>query len=438
MTRKNSRPAGDALQGRQRRTIGRALRVLLVIGPLAGIVGVPTVQSSASSSIVLTETSYYTSVADNGSIYTYLNTLFSNFEKSHPGITIKREDIVNTGNNYITKVAEEAAAGNLPDVLMVDNPTLPTLASYGVLAPLNSIGTDLISTVAPAHQVEAKFNGTVYGYPLYTNSIALFYNKAILSAANIQPPTTWAQLLTDAKALTTPAHYGIAFSGETCGGCNVWQFLPFLLSNGGSLTRLTTPQSVQALTLWTDLVKEGAVDRDFTNWNQGPPEAQFAADKAAMMINGPWFFSTLNSVKGLNYGVVEIPVNTPGQTVVGPIGGEVWTIPKSNPATEKAALELLNYMAEPSVDVQLALGTGDISTVTAAVPVWQKSASPLYAPFLAELTHGFVRTSTLGALYPRIETAVGNGIVSAVIGKQTPAAAFATAQANVNSILEGN
>jgi ABC-type glycerol-3-phosphate transport system substrate-binding protein len=49
-----------------------------------------------------------------------------------------------------------------------------------------------------------------------------------------------------------------------------------------------------------------------------------------------------------------------------------------------------------------------------------------------------VRTSTLGVLYPRVETAVGNGIVSALIGKQTPAAAFATAQANVNSILEGN
>ena len=85
-------------------------------------------------------------------------------------------------------------------------------------------------------------------------------------------------------------------------------------------------------------LKEGAVDKDVTNWNQGQPEAAFAADKAAMMINGPWFFGTLNSVKGLNYGVVEIPVNTPGQAVVGPIGGEVWTIPKSNPATEKGCL----------------------------------------------------------------------------------------------------
>jgi multiple sugar transport system substrate-binding protein len=418
---------------------GRLLVALLAAGSAVGVLGISTGQASASSSkIVLTETSYYTSVASNGAIYTALNTVFSNFEKTHPGITIKREDIVNSGNSYLTAVAAEAAAGNLPDVLMLDNPTVPTLASYGELTPLSTLGPTAIPTLGAAQQAEAKFNGTIYGYPLYTNTIALFYNKAMFAAAHIQPPTTWAQLLTDAKALTNAQHYGIAFSGETCAGCNVWTFIPFLLTNGGSLTHLTTPQSVQALTLWTELTKEGAINKDFTNWNQGQPEAEFAAGKAAMMINGPWFFPTLNSVKGLSYGVVEIPVNTPGQNVVGPIGGEVWTIPKSNPTSEKAAYELLNYMAKPSVDASLATASGDIPTVKAAIPTWQKTASPLYAPLLAELKHGFVRTSTLGVLYPRVETAVGNGIVSALIGKQTPAAAFATAQANVNSILEGN
>ena len=413
------------------------MRVLVAAGSTATALSLPAAHASAAGgTITLTETSYYTS-SSSGPIYGYLTTLFSNFEKSHPGIVIKREDIPNSPQ-YLTTVAAEASAGTLPSVLMLDNPMVPTLASYNVLTPLSSLGPTAIATLGAAQQAEAKFNGTIYGYPLYTNTIALFYNKAILSAAKIQPPATWAQLLTDAKTLTNSQRYGIAFSGENCSGCNVWTFIPFLLSNGGSLTRLTTPQSVQALTLWADLAKEGAINKDFTTWNQGPPEAAFAAGKAAMMINGPWFFGTLNSVKGLNWGVVQIPVNTPGQAVVGPIGGEVWTIPKSNPATEKAAFELLNYMAKPSVDAALGTSTGDIPTVQAALPLWSKTAGALYQPFLAELKHGFVRTSTLGVLYPRVESAVGNGIVSALIGKQTPAAAFATAQANVNSVLEGN
>ena len=112
-----------------------------------------------AAAIVLTETSYYTSVDQNGPIYSALNTVFSNFEKSHPGITIKREDIVNSGNNYLTEVAAEAAAGTLPDILMLDNPTVPTLASYGVLTPLSTLGQTAIPTLGTAQQAEAKFNG---------------------------------------------------------------------------------------------------------------------------------------------------------------------------------------------------------------------------------------------------------------------------------------
>jgi multiple sugar transport system substrate-binding protein len=436
LTNKISQLASDTLLGRQPRAAGRSLRALFVAGSVVSAMVLPVAQASAApSTITLTETSYYPKSA--GPIYFYLNTVFKNFEKSHPGIIIKREDIPNSPE-YLTTIADEAAAGNLPDVLMLDNPMLPTIASYNVLTPLSSLGQTAISGLGAPQQEEAKFNGTIYAYPLYTNTIALFYNKAMLSAANITPPTTWAQLLTDAKALTNSQHYGIAFAGENCSGCNVWTFIPFLLTNGGSLTNLTSPQSVQALTLWTDLVKEGAVDKDVTNWNQGQPEAAFAAGKAAMMINGPWNFGNLNAVKGLNYGVVQVPVNTPGQVVVGPIGGEVWTIPNHTTSIEKAAFELLNYMAEPSVDAAFGTNTGDIPTVKAAIPIWAKTATPLYAPFQAELKQGFVRTGTLGVLYPRVESAIGNGIVSALIGKQAPAAAFKTAQANVNAILEGN
>jgi multiple sugar transport system substrate-binding protein len=437
MTRNSSLSVGGPRPGRAPKTSGRLARALFAAGTGVGTLVVPAAQASAASNgtITLTETSYYTSPS-NGPIYSYLNTVFRNFEKTHPGIVIKRNDIPN-GPAYSTKIEDEAASGTLPDVLMLDNPQLPNLAEYDILTPLASLGPTAISGVLPAQQFEAKFNGTVYGYPLYTNTIALFYNEDMLAAAHVRAPKTWAQLLTAAKTLTTPQHYGVAFSGQTGSGENVWQFEPFLLSNGGSLTHLTSPQSVQALTLWVELVKEGAVSKDVVNWSQGQPEAEFAAGKAAMMVNGPWFFGTLDKVKGLHYGVVEIPVNKPSQYVVPPIGGEVWTIPKTKPAIEKAAFQLLNYMATPSVDEQLALNTGDIPTVKAAVPAWSKQASPLFQPFLQELRHGWVRTSTLGVLYPAVETAVGNGIEAALIGKQSPAAAFADAEKQVKSIING-
>ncbi len=388
---------------------------------------------SATSTITLTEEDYY--FVGAGPIHSYLNTVFSNFMKLHPNIVIKRTII--PPSNYLTKVEDEVGASALPDVLMLDNPDLPYFAEYGVLTPLASLGPTAISTLEPPQAAEASFNGTAYAYPLYTNTIALFYNTDMLKSAGLQPPTTWAQLLTDAKTLTTPAHYGIAFSGQTGPGQNVWQFEPFLWSNGGSLTQLTSPQSVQALTLWAELAKEKAVSPDVSTWGQVQPEQYFADFKAAMMVNGPWFISTLNAVKGLHFGITEIPVNTPGQAVVPPIGGELWTIPKSNAATEKAAFELLNYMASPTVDEQLSLAEGDVPTVKAALAAWQPKAGPLMQPFLEELLHGRARTSVLGTNYPAVETVVGNAIESALLGKQTPSQAFASAQQQVQKTILG-
>ncbi|HUC14375.1 MAG TPA: extracellular solute-binding protein [Acidimicrobiales bacterium] len=426
----------------RRVAVQRSLKVIAAAGASLLFAASTATTASASANrasgsgptITLTEQDYY--FVGAGPIHTYLNTLFANFMKLHPNIVIQRTTI--PPSDYFTKVTDEAGANALPDVLMLDNPDLPYFAEYGVLAPLGSLGRTAISALQAPQQSESSFNGTVYAYPLYTNTIALFYNKTMFAAAGLQPPTTWAQLLTDAKALTTPAHYGIAFSGQTGPGQNVWQFEPFLWSNGGNLTQLTSPQSVQALTLWTDLVQEKAVSPAVTTWGQVQPENFFADSKAAMMVNGPWFLSTLNGVKGLDYGVAEIPVNTPGQNVVPPIGGELWTIPKSSSATEKAAFELLNYMASPSVDEQLSLAEGDVPTVKAALGPWKSKAGAQLQPFLQELLHGEARTAVLGTNYPAVETVVGNAIEAALLGKQTPAQAFAAAQKQVQSVIYGS
>jgi hypothetical protein len=124
----NSNPlVGKASQGGQRK--GRAARALLAAGSVVGMLGVPAVQASAASPIVLTETSYYSSYASNGPIYNYMNTIFRGFEKTHPGIIIKREDLPPNGS-YFTKIVDEAASNTLPDILMVDNPDRTWLAHF--------------------------------------------------------------------------------------------------------------------------------------------------------------------------------------------------------------------------------------------------------------------------------------------------------------------
>jgi multiple sugar transport system substrate-binding protein len=95
---------------------------------------------------------------------------------------------------------------------------------------------------------ECTYQGKQYCYPIGTNSIGLFYNKAMLKAAGLQPPTTWAELQADAKKLTKALVYGVAFDA-TANEQSTWQLEPFFWSNGAELSKVDTPAFQSALQL---------------------------------------------------------------------------------------------------------------------------------------------------------------------------------------------
>lgn len=153
----------------------------------------------------------------------------------------------------------------------------------------------------------STYQGKLYGLQPVTNTLGLFYNKDMLDKAGVKPPTTWAELKSAAKKLTSGRRYGIAFAAPaTYEG--TWQFLPFMWSNGGDEKDIATPRTAQALQLWVDLVKDGSASKSVVSWAQADADDQFAAGNAAMMINGPWQFPVLDKKTSLHYDVVQIPV----------------------------------------------------------------------------------------------------------------------------------
>ena len=70
-----------------------------------------------------------------------------------------------------------------------------------------------------------------------------------------------------------------------------------------------------------------------------------------MMVNGPWIFPDLNA-KGWKYnqeyGIVPIPTDKPGQTVVAPLGGETVDLGNSgSDEQKKLAWEWVQGMQQP-------------------------------------------------------------------------------------------
>jgi multiple sugar transport system substrate-binding protein len=337
------------------------------------------------------------------------------------GVTIEREVV--PGASLIAKVLQQASSRTLPDVLMIDNPDLQQIAATGALAPISDFGLSVDGYAAGV----ATYEGQVYGMQPVTNTIGLFYNEDVLAQAGVTPPKTWDELRTAAAALTQGQRYGIAFSANATYEAT-WQFLPFMWTNGGDETNIASPQVAQALQLWTDLVQSGSASRAVVNWTQADVKDQFVAGNAAMMINGPWHFPTLDKVQGLKYSVVPIPVPQAGATQVAPLGGETWTIPQTgDPARMAKAAEIVACLN--SDQNQLALAT-ERSTVPTKTGLREQfvAQEPKMAAFTEQVQTARSRTQMLGEKWPEAATRIYTAIQTALTGGASPQQALQQAQ----------
>jgi multiple sugar transport system substrate-binding protein len=411
----------------------RHVRWTAVLGAIVLLAGVGCGGSSGGGgggNITLTETDYYT--ADPA--LTPINTILHQCAKQ-VGVTLKPNHLER--NQMMQKVLQEAPSHSLPNLLMVDNPDLQQVASTGALEPLSKFGfrpSGYYSSILSA----GSYKGKVYALSQGVNSIALFYNKDLLTAANIaSPPQTWDQLTADAKALTHGSTYGFAFSAPATEE-GTWQFEPFFWSNGASFNHVNSPQAVQALQLWTSLVQSGSAPKDVVTWTQADLANNFAAGHLAMVINGPWNFNVFkeaSSTNNLHWAVAPIPVPKAGGKDVVPLGGEVWTVPVAKPAVEQKAWQVLSCMQQPAN--MLTWDRVGYVSPKPAVASQLAQQMPEIAPFVQEIPTARARTAQLGTKYPKVSEALWNAVQSALIGRQSPQDALNQAQQTVDQVLSG-
>lgn len=340
------------------------------------------------------------------------------------GVTIEREAV--PGADLIAKVLQQASSKTLPDILMIDNPDLQQIAATGGLSPIGDFG---LSAEGEAQGVidAATYEGEVYGLQPVANTIALFYNKDILEAAGITPPTTWDELKTAAAALTSGDQYGIAFSAPA-NYEGTWQFLPFMWSNGGDEQDIATEETAAALQLWVDLLSSGSASESVVTWTQADVNDQFIAGNAAMMVNGPWQFPVLNEVTDLNYEVVPIPAPEAGDDVVTPLGGETWTIPNTgDEARQAVAAKVIECLNSDENQLMLASARQTVPTRTALQDQFI-AENPSMEAFSELVQTSRSRTGELGADWPEAATKIYTAVQSALVGGLTPMEALQQAQ----------
>jgi multiple sugar transport system substrate-binding protein len=355
------------------------------------------------------------------------------FEAANPDVKIHFTYV--PFGELVSRTLQMAAVHKPPGISAVDNPDVLRVAKAGILKDISAEVAKIQSwsDVYPGPKAAVTDGSKVYGVPIGSNSLALYYNKKLFADGGVTtPPQTWDQL-TDVAAKTTKSPvYGIAFSAVNTEEAT-WQWEPFLWSNGGSLSDLSSKNAQVALELWVDWVKKGYASKDVVNWNQGDVPNQFIGGRAATMVMGPWQLSNVKK-SGVDFGIVTIPVPKAGSKPVVPLGGEVWCVVKGDPKVEQAAVKFIQFTQEPERLRKICDTFNYISSVR-SVARQQGEANPELRPFVDQMDTARARSQDGGAKYPEISLAARSAIQRALTGQASVEDALKDAAAKVKTVL---
>jgi multiple sugar transport system substrate-binding protein len=435
--------AGDALGGR-RTTLTEQVpspltrrRFLGAAGAAAGAAFLPGLVacggddddagggSSAGGNVTLTWWDYYNDANEKAVL-----DRIERYKKVKPNVTIER-----TGQPFAQlkqKLLQGATAGELPDIVVIDNPDHSSFAALGVL-------TDVTDRVADWGQESSYFEGPFastkyqdrsFGIPDNSNCLALWANTPLLEKAGVEIPTDWDELRAAAADLTAGKTKGLAVSAVKSEE-GTFQWLPFLWATGEDLDSLDSDGGRAALSLWVDLVTSGQMSKGIVNWDQQAVLGQFQNGRAALMVNGPWQIPVIESeTPDLKWEVATLPEDAQGASV---LGGENLAITKASKNVD-AAWEFLVWSQEPDNLLTYNTIAGKIPSRKDVAENERWTGDPAMKVFAEQLE--VAKPRAYGPKYPEASAAVQEMLQSALTGSASVDEAIATAAGKVGPLLQ--
>jgi len=289
-----------------------------------------------------------------------------------------------------------------PDITEIGNTETPGLAAQGALANISSEvkSWSLGSEIIPGNLANDTVKGQTYAVPWFGGVRGVWYNKAEFAKAGItSTPTTWAELVSDAKALMKayPGTYGIGAPTDDTDA-----IVSFIWGAGGQVATqqngkwvadLTSPQSEAGIKFYADLLTAEHVSsaKYIGETEIGAPgtagpggaEEDFSLGKLDMYIDGPWAEAQLEQVSKKNesqWASFPIPSENGPNPAPAFAGGSdlgVWVHSKY----KTADWDLISVMNNTSNATTFANSQGFFPEFTSQLSSTVYSSSPILAGF---------------------------------------------------------
>jgi raffinose/stachyose/melibiose transport system substrate-binding protein len=285
------------------------------------------------------------------------NRIFDVFEEAHPDITVEFEAFQNTEYNQILTTG---LAGS-------DGPDVPMVRAYGQLQPNIEAGqlepidgeVDGLDDIAPSVLAGAKgrADGKTYAVPLATQTLQMFYNKAIFEEQGLEVPTTWSEFIDVNEKLLAAGITPMALGAKDDWILPIFHDIIGSARYGGAEFEekvlagevdFNDPDYVASLQLITDVQKY--LTPDVVGVSYTDSQIQFTSAQAAQFPGGSFEIATFrNQAPDLEFGSYQVPLPEGAvlDAPVSPAYADGNFAVNSKSKNKEAAFELLNWLATP-------------------------------------------------------------------------------------------
>lgn len=215
--------------------------------------------------------------------------------KAETGITANIEVV---GQDVFESRITLSFAGGAGDLDVVHTPAIQVQrwVEAGWLKPLTQVVAALPERedIIPATLESYRVNGEDWGVPFFAETGLLAYRKDILDAAGVQPPKTWNDMLTVAKAVHTSETAGAVMRAAPGQGFNMFVFPMIMRAFGGEFfanypddltPAIDSPENLEALELYVELLSQYGPS-GVGSFNFPEVVAAMQSGRAAMTVDG--------------------------------------------------------------------------------------------------------------------------------------------------------
>ncbi len=247
------------------------------------------------------------------------------FHQSHPDIQIEMTHIPSP-RDYRTRLATEFAAGNPPDITLMNYRRYASFMANDLLEPLGPFldESDLIKAddFYPIAIDAFRWNEEIICLPQNISSLVVYYNQDLFDKAGLPYPSdawTWDDFLDTVLALTQDFNddgivdqYGLGVE------LSLYRLAPFVWQNSAPIvddrlapTRLTLtrPPSLEALRWFVDLRQAHGVIPGRIEESAMDSESRFIAGTTAMFLNSRRGTPTYREIESFTWDVAPLPKN---------------------------------------------------------------------------------------------------------------------------------